>query len=246
MAFIGSTLMTALTLYEYWHHPHFSQVRMAILDFWQNLQFIIPVVGLALFAAVSLVRPRWLEGRAPAAVICTVGLVLAVVPWLRPYRPEAMLFPPAHYVARTAAGCVLWALLVVMAGHVLWQRNAPLLVVLLRREEVARRLALAAAALVVAATIPDLALTRLWSDHLAYLRGLVAGHTGYIRMATLPMQDWPGRLFSQGWTAPALSAVLRSTSGQALVLGPEGPADTMPFDSRCGTVPQLRGYAWRN
>ncbi len=246
MAFAGSTVMTAMTLYEYWHHPHFAQVRVAILDFWQNLQFIIPVVGLALFAAASLLWPRWLQGRGPAVLICAVAVILAIVPWLRPYRPEAMLFPPSHYVARTAAGCLLWALLVVMAAHVLWQRNAPRLLVILRQEDVGRRLSLAMAVLVVAATLPDLSLTRLWSDYLTHFRGLVAGQTGYIRTADLPTEVWPARLFSQDWTAPALGAVLRSAPGQAIVLSREGPVDTMPFDSRCGTVPSLRGYAWRD
>ena len=98
--------------------------------------------------------------------------------------------------------------------------------------------------LVLAAAIPDVALTRLWTGYLAYVRGLVVDRTGDVRFADLPTRQWPRVLFSQDWTAPALGALLRGDGRNAHLLGPQG-AVPMPFDSRCGTLPELKGFYWR-
>ena len=57
----------AATIAEYWTHPHFVKVRSMSFDFWQNLQFAIPLVAPRRSARRSaLVRPSWLRGRGPA------------------------------------------------------------------------------------------------------------------------------------------------------------------------------------
>jgi hypothetical protein len=99
-------------------------------------------------------------------------------------------------------------------------------------------------ALLLAAAIPDLMLTRLWNGYVGYFRHLVETHGGTIAVSTLPDRVWPYWLFNQHWSAPALSAIVRSAPGQAIVLSEEGPGDIPPFDSRCGTLPRLRGYRW--
>ena len=244
LGFVAGAVVAGFTIVEYWDHPHFTLVRAAALDFWQNLQFIVPLVALAVFGLISLARPAWLQGWGPLAVIGGTALLLIAAPLARRLDPEAMLFPPAHYVARTAAGCTLWLMLAVMWAHVAWRRNPPAWLSVLRTPGVGRRLAAATGVLVMAAAVPDIAMTRLWSDYLGYVRGLVASRTGFIPFQELPTGEWPHRLFSQDWTFPALSAVLRSAPDQAIVLGRQGPRDTMPFDSRCGTLPRLDGYRW--
>ena len=97
-----------------------------------------------------------------------------------------------------------------------------------------------------AAMVPDLALTGLWKDYLGYLRGVVVSHSGLVSSADLPMKTWPQDLFSQDWTVPALSAVVRSRQTQALVVAPPNSADDRPFDPACGTLPRLYGYTWRD
>lgn len=245
MAFVGSALVAGGTIAVYWEHPHFVLVRAAILDFWQNLQFVVPVAGLALVAVISLVLPGWLRGWVPAALIVLVSAVLVSTLWFRQWiGPDSMVFPPAHYVARTAGGCLLWAMLGFMWVFTVWRHNAPRLLQILREAAVGRRLALALTILVVAAAIPDLAMTRLWGGYLGYLQGLLAGPTKIVRVADLPVGQWPYRLFYQDWTTPALGGLLRRQPDQAVLLGPEA-ADPMPFDSRCGTLPKLKGLAWR-
>jgi hypothetical protein len=245
VGFLGGTIVSSDTIVEYWHHPHFVLVRGAILDFWQNQQFIVPVAGLSLFALVSLARPSWLRGRAPVILIAIVSAVLIATLKFRDWlNPEAMVFPPAHYVARTAAGCLLWALLIAAWAHVAWHAHAPRLLDVLREQKVGRRLAAAMMVLLVAAAVPDIALTRLWSGYLAFYRGVVTSHTGYVSVTSLPDRVWPWWLFNQQWSVPALSAILRSAPDQAIVLAVEGPGDMPPFDSRCGTLPRLKGYRW--
>jgi hypothetical protein len=156
-----------------------------------------------------------------------------------------MLFPPSHYVARTAAGWLMAAILVAMWLHVGWRRRPPRLLAELARPDVGRRLAGAATALLLAAAVPDLALSRLWVGYLDYFRGLVTGHTGIVRANDLPMGQWPQRLFAQDWTYPALSALLRSAPDQGVVVIDKDYRSNPPFDPSCGTVPKLEGFAWR-
>jgi hypothetical protein len=244
--FVGGALVSGITMATYWNHPHFVLVRQAVSDFWQNLQFVIPLAGLGLFALASLAFPRWLTSRAPAVLIVAIAVVLAVTPWLRTVRPEAFLFPPSHYVARTAAGCVLWALLAALWIHVAFPGSRLALLATLRRAEVGRRLAAATLVLALAAAVPDLALTAMWRDYLGWMRGTVVARTGIVAAAGLPLHAWPQSLFTQDWTLPALSAVLRTKQSQALVVAGPNFRDEWPFDPACGTLPRLYGYAWRD
>ncbi len=245
LAFVGGALVSGITMVEYWHHPHFVAVRAAVPDFWQNLQFVVPLIGFAIFAALSVAWPPWLKSRLPAVAIGILAVLLVAVPWIRSIRPEAFLFPPSHYVARTAAGSALWAMLAAMWIHTGWRRRPLAVLACLRDVAVGRRLASAMVVLVVAAMVPDLVLTRMWTDYLGYFRGVVTGRTGVIAASTLPLQVWPQRLFAQPWTYPALSVVLHSAPGQAIVLADRDYSEDQPFDPACGTVPRLNGFSWR-
>jgi len=245
LAFLGGAVVAIGTIYTYWNHDYFTRVRHATFDFWQDLQFIVPLAGLGVLAMISFVWPSWLKGRAPLVATGVVAAVLVSTLWFRQiFNPEAMLFPPAHYVARTGAGGVLLVLLTAMWVHVAWPWRLPRLLEILRQPVVGRRLVLAMSLLVLAATIPDLALTRLWVGYLDYFRGVVTSRTGLVLSSGLPMGQWPYRLFAQDWTYPALSAVVRSTPGQAIVVAPQDFRLPRPFEPSCGTVPRLEGYRW--
>ncbi len=246
LAFLGAAVVSASTTVQYWNHDHFVLVRAAAFDFWQNLQFVVPLAGLAMMGVAALAFPRWLAGRGPIVVACIVGLVLIATPWFRQILgPEAMVFPPAHYVARTAAGGLLAALLVASWIHVAWRQTTVPLLAVLHRPETARRLAMAMFILMLAGAVPDVALTRLWIDHLGWFRGLVTVQKGIVAAEDLPMRQWPQRLFAQDWTYPALSALLHSAPEQAVVVARNDYVSNRPFDPACGTVPRLDGYRWR-
>jgi hypothetical protein len=245
LAFLAAGFVSASSTIQYWHHDHFVRVRAATFDFWQNLQFIVPLAGVALTALLGLVRPVWLAGRAPVAVAVAAGLVLMATPWFRLIlNPEAMVFPPSHYVARTAAGGLLAVLLLASWLHVAWPKATVGVLAALYRPVVARRLATAMVILIVAGVVPDLVLTRLWVDHLAWFRGLVTSQTGVVAADGRWMRQWPYRLFSQEWTYPALSVLLHDKPGQGIVVARNDYVSNRPFDPACGTVPRLEGYRW--
>src|SRR5262249_6826354 len=141
VAFLGGAVVATGAVIEYWDHDYFTRVRHATFDFWQDLQFIVPLVGLGILAGVSVIWPSWLKGRAPLVAVGLVAAVLVSTMWFRQiFNPEAMLFPPAHYVARTGAGGVLLAFLVAMWVHVVWRTRPPRLLDILRQPLVGRRL----------------------------------------------------------------------------------------------------------
>ena len=175
-----------------------------------------------------------------------IGAVLASTPWFRQLvDPESMIFPPAHYLARSAAGGLLAVLLSAMWLHVAWPEARWRLLAMLHRPMVAQRLATAMFVLVLAGAVPDLALSRYWSDYLAWFRGIVTTRTGLVYAEELPMRQWPYRLFAQDWTYPALSVLVRSAPGQAIVVTRNDYQSNPPFDPSCGTVPALTGFHWR-
>jgi hypothetical protein len=174
-----------------------------------------------------------------------IAVLLALSPWWRIVHAPSILYPPSHYVARQAAGMLLAALLVGMWLQVAY-RNPPALFAVVRQPEVARRMVLLFGALAVAGAIPDMALTRLWSGHIEQLRLVVDQRRGIVRAETLPLHDWPTKLFFQDWSYPALSALVSRTPGQSYVVADQDYLSNPPFEPACGMLPKLKGYGWRS
>ena len=245
LAFIGAALVSAVTIFDYWDHPHFMKVRSTSVDFWQNMQFAIPLAGLLVCLVAGVRQPAWLQGRGPMVVMGIIAMLLALSPWWRTVHAPSILYPPAHYVARQAAGMLLAALLAGMWLQVAY-RNPPALFAVVRQPAVARRMVLLFGALAVAGAIPDVALTRLWRGHIEQLRHVVDERTGIVRAETLPLHDWPTKLFFQDWSYPALSAVVSRTPGQSYIVTDQDYLSNPPFEPACGMLPKLKGYGWRS
>jgi hypothetical protein len=245
LAFIAAAVVSAATIADYWSHPHFIKVRSMTFDFWQNLQFVIPLAGLAVSTVVALVRPAWLQGRGPLIVVGIAAVVLASTPWWRLLHEHSILYPPAHYLAREAAGLLLAVMLACMWLHVARQRRPPRILVTLRLPAVSRRLVAAMTVLVVAAALPDVVLTGLWSGYLGRMRALVDSRQGIVRASEQPILDWPDKLFAQDWSLPAMSAIVSRRPGQAYLRVDNDFLSNPPFDPACGTLPRLKGYGWR-
>lgn len=245
LAFVAASVVAAATIVEYWSHPHFLKVRAMTFDFWQNLQFTIPLAALAIPAMIGLCRPAWLQGRGPFIVIGLGAGLLALTPWWRLLHEHSILYPPAHYLARQAAGLLLALLLACMWVHVAWRRKPPTVLTTLRLPAVGRRLVAAMTVLLIAAAVPDVALTGLWSGYVGRLRAIVDGGQGIVRAGDLPLLEWPDKLFAQDWSLPAMSAIVSRTPGRAFVRADNDYRSNPPFDPACGTLPRLEGYGWR-
>lgn len=244
LAFIGAAVVSAATIFDYWDHPHFLKVRSTSVDFWQNMQFAIPLSGFVICGVACLRRPAWLQGRGPVIVLGTIVVLLALSPWWRVVHPPSILYPPSHYVARQAAGILLVAFLGGMWLHIGRRREPPVVLAILRQATVSQRLLTLMTALTFAAAVPDIALTRLWGGYLDDLRGVVNERTGTIRAETLPVHEWPNKLFFQDWSFPALSAIVSRTPGKAYVVVDQDYLSNPPFEPECGLLPKLRGYGW--
>jgi|EndMetStandDraft_6_1072998.scaffolds.fasta_scaffold31703_2 hypothetical protein len=246
LAFTGAAVISAATLVDYWDHPHFLKVRSTSVDFWQNMQFAIPLAGFAICGVAGLRNPAWLKGRWPIIVLGVIAVILALSPWWRIVHPASILYPPSHYVARQAAGILLAAFLGgmwLLAGR---QHNPPLVLTTLRDPAVSHRLLVLVTAVTFAAAVPDIALTRLWAGYLDNLRVLVNDRTGIVRAETLPLHDWPNKLFFQDWSYPALTAIVSRRPGKAYVVSDQDYLSNPPFEPPCGLLPKLSGYGWRS
>jgi hypothetical protein len=220
-------------------------VRSMSFDFWQNLQFSIPLVGLAICVAAGLRRAAWLEGRGPLIVMGSSAALLALTPWWRLLHEHSILYPPSHYLARQAAGLLLAALLGCMWVYVAWQRRPPAVLATLRQPVISRRLVTTMTVLVIAAAVPDVVLTGLWSGYVGRMRNVVDSRQGIVRASDLPLLDWPDKLFAQDWSLPAMSAIVSRAPGRAFVRVDDDFLSNPPFDPACGTLPRLKGYGWR-
>ena len=245
LAFVGAAIVSAATIFDYWDHPHFMKVRSTSVDFWQNMQFAIPLSGFLICAIRGMRRPVWLQGRGPLYVMATIVVLLAISPWWRDVHPPSILYPPSHYVARQAAGILLAALLAGMWVQVA-RRDPPAVFAAVRPPEIARRLVLTMTALTFAAAVPDVALTRLWGGYLDRLQAVVNERSGIVRAETLPLHDWPNKLFFQDWSYPALSALVSRAPGRAYVVSDQDYLSNPPFEPACGLLPKLKGYGWRS
>ncbi len=243
LAFLGGAVVAGATIAEYWSHPHFVKVRATSIAFWENLQLVIPLAGLVLCALVGLVFPAWLRGRGPQLVLGVVAVALVLSPWYRLLDDHSILYPPAHYLARQATGVAIFGLLVGLWLQVAW-RQPPRVLAVLREPAVSGRLTATLAVVLIAAAVPDVALTNLWTEYIARMRGLVDHEEGIVHARDLPVLEWPDKLFAQDWTLPAMSALVSRTPGRATVLADNDYRSNPPFDPACGTLPRLAGYGW--
>jgi hypothetical protein len=242
--FVAAAIVALVPTVRLWDHDYVTRVRGAVFDFWQNLQFMVSLVALGLFTLAVVLRPALLRGWLVFVIIAAGMVVLAVSPWLRELRPQTHLYPPAHYIARTAAGALLWLILAAMWTYVAWRVRRPVLFLTLGDEAVGRRVATAVLALLLAAAIPDIVLTNMWVAYLERFRGLIVGKTGTVRAWDADLYEWPGGLFRQGGTYPTLSLVLRKYPTDALVMPAPAYGEPPGIEPECG-VPPLAGYAWR-
>jgi hypothetical protein len=245
LLFVGASAVSCVTIVEYWQHAYFTRVRGAALDFWQNLQFVLVAAPLAVFAVAALVRPAWLRGTALFGLLWLGAALLAVSPWLRHLNEMTLVYPPAHHIARTAAGALLWAMLAGLWLLTMWTRNPPRLFEVIRQPVVGRRLVAGLFALMIGATVPDIAMTRLWTQYTETFRGLIVGHSGVVDPRNAQFYEWPDKLFRQDWSYAPLSLLLRSGPSDGIVLPRPDYAEPRPFDAACG-LPELKGYGWRS
>jgi hypothetical protein len=241
--FVGASVVSALALAEYWRHPHFQSYRGGILQFWENLQFVLALATVLPTLAVLLVWPELLK-RWPVYALSALPLfMLALSGELHRLAPATVIFAPSHYVARAGAGLLL---LVLLAGWFLLiarPRLAPRIAATLADEAAGRRMSLGAFGFMLAAMAPDLALTSRWSEYRRTVQEVVQSRTGRVLVADTVIAEARFQPFFQDWSYPALSLMLRRTPGDAVLFVPRS---NHPWKLNPEVwLPTLEGYAWR-
>lgn len=241
--FVGASAVSASAVAEYWRHPHFQSYRGGILQFWENLQFVLALAAVVPILVVLVVRPELLKRWPVYSLGALPILVLPVAGELHLLAPTTVIFPPSHYVARAAAGILL---LVLLAGWLLYIARPHLMprtAATLGDPAAGRRLSVAALAFMAAAMVPDLALTARWSEYRRTVQDVVQTRTGRVPVADTAIVEPRFQPFFQDWTYPALSLILRRTSADAVLFVPRS---NHPWKLNPEIwLPTLEGYAWR-
>jgi hypothetical protein len=242
--FLGAAVVSLVAALHFWETDYALRVRAAAFDFWQNLQFVIGLATLCLFGIVALLRPAALRGPWPWTIALVGSAAYAASPWLRHVNELTLLYPPAQYVSRTAAGAFLLLMLTAMWLFVTWRRHRPSLFVVLGETAVGRRLVVVSFVLMLTSMVPDIVLTRLWSDYLRDFRGLIVGKTGAVSARNAGLYEWPGKLFGQGWSYSTLSLLLRAAPADAIVAPAPEFGEPSFYEPACGPI--LPRYTWRS
>jgi hypothetical protein len=241
--FVAAGVVSASALAEYWRHPHFLSYRGGILQFWENLQFVLAVATIFSMLAVLAIRPELLKRWPVYALAALPILALAFSSELHRLLPASVIFAPSHYVARAGAGFLL---LMLLAGWLLYMarpRLMPRLAAVLADPSAGRRMALAAAGFTLAALVPDLALTSRWSEYRRTVQEVVQSRSGRVPVADTPIGEARFQPFYQSWTYPALSLILRRAPSDAVLFVPRSH-HPWKLDPEVW-LPMLEGYAWR-
>jgi len=242
--FIAAAMVAVDSVLHPWSAEHLDETYVMALNFWQNLQFDLAFLPVATVAIWSLVRPEQLRTIRPYLWAAVWVVLLALSPLLA--LTDTLLRPLArsHYVARTASGLIIAAMVVF-----LWCYTARKLdrwrVRLVLQGGVARRRVLVFAYLILLAMVPsDIFLSVSWQSYLTSFRQTVTSHTGVIAFEDTPMAQWPEVLLVENWTLPLQGLILRSKRGDGIVAPPRTYTGWTPFPP--DDPPHLGRFVWRD
>ena len=229
-------------------HPysaeHLAETYDMALDFWQNLQFDLAFVAVAIVAVWALVRPEQLGTMRPYGWAAAFIALLALSPLLALSDTLVRPLAKSQYVARTVGGLIIAAMVVFLWCYAAQRLEAWRARVALQNKTVRRRV-LAFACLVLVAMLPsDIFLSFTWQSFLKSFRQIVTTHTGVVTYEDTPLARPPDLLLVENWTLPTQSLILRSRPGDGIVLPPRDFTAWVPFPP--DRPPDLGPYVWHD
>ena len=216
------------------------------LNFWRNLQFVLPLIALAILAVTALAAPRKLQSRGIFLWPAFLLVVLAASPLLWLTGGDIRPFPKAQYESRIAATVLAAIIAVAIVTVAAAPRMLARSLETVRRPEVMRSVLLLQFAALLAALPVDLFLTELWRQSEAKFQETIVTRRGFIPAEETVFVQEPYRHFVENWTLPTQSLVLRRKSGDAIVLPPKDYRGWQPFEPTTGHLPDTRGFYWRD
>jgi hypothetical protein len=243
--YVGGFFIALSWIIVPWDEAHRDEAAITIINFWQNMQFVLLLCATATVAVWALLRPSDLSTARPYlwAMIWLVLLVLSpllIVFDSNQVRP----FAKSQYVARTMGGGMIAAMIVAMWIYASEAGRRLRIVEAVRQPQAGRKL-LALAALMCLSVCPSNAyLTATWIRYLDVFIDTVHSREGLIPYEETPLATLPHILLVEHWTIPSASLVLRASRQSGIVLTPREFRDWQPFNS-VESHPELGRYFWR-
>ena len=243
MFLAGMVVATGSILTPY-SEEHLSDTVATATNFWQNLQFDMVLLAALIVVVWALVKPRALLGVRPYAWAALFLVVLALSPILAMNDTLVRPLAKSQYVARTAAGLVIAAIVIfIWASRSKFGARLPALVIL-RTPDAARRFVAFALLMLVAGLPADIYLTRTWMEYLEAVRTVVRAHSGVIPFESTSLAKNPHLHLIEAWILPSQSLVLRAKRGDGIIAPPKNFDSWQPFPP--AEPYGLGAFVWRD
>jgi hypothetical protein len=229
IGFMVGMVISIRSLARPYSAEHLDETIETASNFWQNLQFDLVLSTAAVVVVWALLRPRDLASSKPYWWASLGLLLLALCPLM--VLGDTLVRPLAksQYVARSAAGLVIAAMVVFIWGYASSLRARLPAFVVLTQGDAARRF-MAFAVLMLLATLPsDIYLTRNWTLYLDTMREAVRSHPGVIAFEESPLSEHPFDLLVEAWILPSQSLALRGKRGDGIIAPPRDFKKWQPF-----------------
>jgi hypothetical protein len=228
-----------------WDAEHRDEAATTIVNFWQNMQFVLALFTALTVAIWGLLRPADLVTARPYLWASTWIVLLALSPLLGLTEGQVRPLAKSQYVSRTMGGGVISAIIVAMWVYAADFGQRLPVVQAMRTPAAGRNLLALSVALFVAVHPSDFYLTATWSRYLDAFRATVQARGGLIPYEETPLATRPHILLVENWTIPSSSLVLRATRHDGVVLTPKSFKEWQPYNPAEG-YPDLGRYFWRN
>jgi len=227
--FLAGMVVAIGSLRRPYSEEHLAETLQTAANFWQNLQFDLALLAALVVVVWALVRPRDLLTARPYRWAVIALVVLALSPLLALSDTLVRPLAKSQYVARTAAGLVVAAIVVFVWSHGSRVREKVPAFLVLGNDRAGRRF-LGFAVLMLAAVLPsDIYLTRNWISYLDVMRATVRGKEGVIAFETSPLARHPYDLLVEAWILPSQSLALRARRGDGIIAPPKDFNAWQPF-----------------
>jgi len=214
LLFLVASAVSIYSLFDPTNPAPLGDALNRALQFWRNLQFILPLVALLIVVAVGR------SGERPAVVVsAALLLLLAISPLLLLVDIGVGPLPRTHYHSRTVAGLVIAALAIAIWRHAARPGWTPKPV----------HMTLAVAAL-LAALPSDIVLTEIWRHSLIEFRTIISTRSGLIAAEDTDFLRKPYSEMVEPWALPSQSVILRREPTDGIILPPKGYTGWQPFD----------------
>jgi len=150
----------------------------------------------------------------------------------------------SQYVARTAAGLVVGAIVIFIWAYASKLRGKLPAFVVLGSPVAARRFAGFALVMLLAVLPSDIYLTRNWVQYLDAVRSTVRAHDGVVAFEDSPLAKHPFDLLVEAWILPSQSLALRAKHGDGIIAPPRDFNAWQPFPP--AEPYPLGQYTWRD